>query len=89
MSQEEIKGMGRPSSTVLGSAVAPTTAPQALGDCTQRWQLWVAASARGLVLSLTESLGLEKTSKVIKSNSNAPHCAHWPCPSVPHCLHSS
>ena len=37
---------------------------------------------------IIDSLRLEKTSKITKSNTNPPNHAHWPCPSVPH-LHGS
>jgi len=41
-----------------------------------------------LHLRIIESLRLKKTTKISKPNTNPPHQAHQPCPSVPH-FHSS
>jgi len=48
---------------------------------------WLAVSSISPAFTFTESLWLERTANVTRSNQPT-HCAHWLCPSMPH-LHGS
>jgi len=75
-------GMGTVTSSeqqwLLGDQGVVGSGKMALSNhCLCPWDSWMAESSR-----------LETPARVIKSNPNPSHRAHWPCPSVPH-LHCS
>ena len=76
--------------SVLGRSWGVPSFPRAQREVGERRELWPQGwrAQKGTELLRTESLRLEKTSEISKSNPNPPHHAQQPHPSVPH-LHGS
>jgi len=76
--------------SVLGRSWGVPSFPRAQREVGERRELWPQGwrAQKGTEQLRTESLRLEKTSEISKSNPNPPHHAQQPHPSVPH-LHGS